>query len=342
MKLRSVWLPVLAAALVAGVLLGPRVHTHALPPAWPLPAVPQEPAALQAWVDAHERATPGLRPDNQARIVWADPARPSRTACAVVYLHGFSASQGEGAPTHQQLAHAFGCNLYLSRLPGHGLASPDALRGLTTDQLLQASMQALAIGHALGNKVIVIGTSMGGALALDLAALQPKAVDALVLWSPLVRERNNALQPMTWPWGSTWLRYARNHGSEILHGDSNSVYWASDTHLDGYRSLTDLTRGQMVPSTFARITAPVFMGYYYRDEQHQDPTVSVAAMLTMFDELGTPPTLKRKQDFVDADAHVIASPLRSHASGDVFAASRDFLQNVVGLVPVQQAAGPSR
>ncbi len=56
----------------------------------------------------------------------------------------------------------------------------------------------------------------------------------------------------------------------------------------------------------ARVIAPVFLGYYYRDEQHQDPTVSVAAMLAMYDRLGTPPTFKRKQDFPDAGAHVIS------------------------------------
>lgn len=37
----------------------------------------------------------GLRPDNEARVVWADSIR--RTPC-VVFLHGFSASRREGDP----------------------------------------------------------------------------------------------------------------------------------------------------------------------------------------------------------------------------------------------------
>ena len=335
MRRRYKGLLVATAVLAVAIAAGPRVHLHPLILSALPQAMPQTPAALQAWVDAGERAVSGLRPDNQARIVWADPAHPARTSCAIVYLHGFGASQGEGAPVHRQLAHAFGCNLYLSRLPGHGLVAADAMRGLDAQHLLQGAAQALAIGHVLGNKVIVIGTSTGGALALDLAARQPKQVDALVLWSPLVRERGNGLAPMLWPWGPSWLRYVKNHGGTIVHGRSDSVYWAADTHMDGYRSLTELTRGEMQPATFARVSAPVFLGYYYRDEQHQDPTVSVAAMLAMYDRLGTPPTFKRKQDFPDAGAHVIASPLRSQASAAVFAASRDFLQQVVGLVPVE-------
>ena len=334
MRCRYKLLLVSIVVLVIAALAGPRVQPHALH--WPSsqPALPQSPLALQAWLDAQERSVAGLRTDNQARIVWADPAHPARTACAIVYLHGFGASQGEGAPTHQRLAQVFGCNLYLARLPGHGLLAADAMRGLDAQQLLDAAAQALAIGHALGDKVIVIGTSMGGALALDLAAQRPQAIDALVLWSPLVREHDDVLTPMTWPWGATWLRYTRNHGSEIVHGKSDSLYWAADNHLDGYRSLTELTRGELLPATFARITAPVFLGYYYRDEQHQDPTVSVAAMLDMYNQLGTPAALKRKQDFPDAGAHVIASPLRSKSVDQVFAATRDFLQQVIGLRPL--------
>ncbi len=329
---------VLVAGLAVIALSGPRVNPHPLhwPPA--LATLPSAPAELQAWVDARERAAGTLRPDNQARIVWADPAHPARTACAIVYLHGFGASQGEGAPVHQRLAQAFGCNLYLARLPGHGLVAADAMRGLDAQQLLDAAAQAVAIGHALGDKVILIGTSMGGGLALDVAAHEPKAIDALLLWSPLVRESKNALAPLTWPWGLTWLRYTRNGGSDIVHGKSDSPYWGADVQLDGYRSLAELTRGELLPEQFARVTTPLFLGYYYHDEQHQDPTVSVASMLDMYTELGTPPALKRKQDFPDAGAHVIASPLRSKASDAVYQASRDFLQQVIGLTPAPAPA----
>ena len=321
----------LAAALLLGivVLSGPRVARRDLHVV--LPVVPASPAALDAWVVAHEAARSGIRPDNQARIVWADPVHPARTACAIVYIHGFGASQGEGAPVHRELAQDFGCNLYLSRLPGHGLSADDAMRGLDAQQLLDGASPALAIGHALGHRVIVIGTSMGGALALELAAQQPKQVDALVLWSPLVRERDDRLAPMFWPWGGVLLRYAYNHGGEIVRQPGRSTYWASAIHLDGYRSIAVLSRSALNPLAFARVRAPVFLGYYYRDAKNQDGTVSVPAMLGMFDQLGTPPLFKRKQDFPTAGAHVIASPLYSKSVEAVHRGTRDFLHQVAGL-----------
>lgn len=326
-KRRIAWWTALALGALAA--LGPRMQRRELKVK--LPEVPSAPGPLQAMVDAAEAAQPGIRPDNQARIVWADPRHPARTACAIVYLHGFGASQGEGAPVHRELARDFGCNLYLSRLPGHGLEAADAMRGLDAQQLLDGASRALAIGHALGDRVVVIGTSMGGALALELAAQRPDKVDALVLWSPLVRERDDRLAPMFWPWGSVLLRYAYNRGDEIVAQPGDSNYWARAIHLDGYRSVAVLSRSALNPRTFAKIHAPVFLGYYYRDEKNQDPTVSVAAMLAMFDELGTRAGFKHKQDFPEANAHVIASSLYSGSVDAVHQRSREFLHKVVAL-----------
>ncbi|MFR6382416.1 MAG: hypothetical protein ACLUOS_09655 [Odoribacter splanchnicus] len=38
---------------------------------------------------------------------------------------------------------------------------------------------------------------------------------------------------------------------------------------------------------FEKVSQPVFLGYYYKDSDHQDETIEVKAALNMFDELGT-------------------------------------------------------
>ena len=78
--------------------------------------IPNVPALgqLENFIAGNERSHK-LRPDNEARIVWADDSLKQKTACSIVYLHGFSASQAEGDPIHRNVAKAFGCNLYLAR-----------------------------------------------------------------------------------------------------------------------------------------------------------------------------------------------------------------------------------
>jgi len=331
----SVLLPLLACSALAAYALGPRVHP--VRPTVQVPEMPTDPTALETLVRAQEQAAGPLRPDTEARIVWAEPGHPHRTACSIVYLHGFSASQGEGSELARSLATDFGCNLYLSRLPGHGLSAPDAMKGLSAQKLADGAAQALGIGRALGERTIVIGTSTGGSLALLLAAQAPQDIQGLVLWSPLVRERGNQLNPVFYPWGMEMLRLSQNRGGAIRYKKSSSPVWASAIHVDGYRALAELTRGAMIEPTFRAVTAPTFVGYYYRDADHQDPTVSVAEIKTMADELGTPPAQKDVVDFPDAGTHVIPFPGLSHASDAVLSKTRDFLRNVVGLAPIATA-----
>jgi pimeloyl-ACP methyl ester carboxylesterase len=132
-----------------------------------MPQVP-EPSLLDNYI-ASKETKHKLKQNNEARIVWADSTR-SKTKYAVVYLHGFSASQEEGNPVHRRFAEKFGCNLYLSRLADHGIDTTEQLMLFTADRVWQSAKEALAIGKKLGDKVILMSTSTGGTLALIPAA----------------------------------------------------------------------------------------------------------------------------------------------------------------------------
>ncbi len=75
------------------------------------------------------------------------------------------------------------------------------------------------------------------------------------------------------------------------------------------------------------------MGYYYKNDTLQDHTVSVPAMLDMFEKLGTPDELKVKQPFPEAGEHVIGSYLTSGDLDGVRKATFLFLEEVVRLSP---------
>ena len=85
----------------------------------------------------------------------------------------------------------------------------------------------------------------------------------------------------------------------------------------------------MNPSTFNQVTQPVFSGFYYKNENEQDPVVSVAAMREMFQALGTPENKKVEMAFPNAGAHEIACHIVTDNHHQVKEATLSFLQQIV-------------
>lgn len=298
-----------------------------------LPAVSTDLAILDNEISSTERSNPLIKPDNEARIVWADSAY-QKTPYSIVYLHGFGASQAEGAPVHTQLSQKYGCNLYLARLKEQGIASDSAFKSMTAENFLESAKQAVAIGKAIGEKVIVMGTSTGAALGLYIAAENPD-IAGLILYSPIVEARNEQLGLLSKPWGTHLMEWIV--GSDYLIEEREGLdkqYWSRIYFIEGYTALSVLVEETMREEIFQKVKCPVFLGYYYKNEEEQDDVVSVAAMLEMYEQLGTPDSLKRKKAFPEAGNHVISSYIRSGDWKGVMGATDQFLSEVMHLQPV--------
>lgn len=329
MKKKSLWL-VLPLLLVIGYLMGPRPSTPAYRKE--LNSVPDEAPALEQYIQQQE-ARHKVKPDNEARVVWANDSTKAKTPYAIVYLHGFSASQGEGDPVHRDIARQFGCNLYLARLAEHGLDTVDALRKLTADKYWESAREALAIGKRIGEKVILMGTSTGGTNALQLAAAYHNDVEALVLLSPNIA----IFDPNAWllndPWGLQLATLVK--GSRYITTDDQrdiyKKYWYSHYRLEGVVALQEMLETSMLPATFQKVTQPTLLLYYYKDDIHQDSVVRVAAMKEMYNQLATPADLKRAVPLPATGNHVLGSPIKS---GDVEGVKREigaFLKDIVKM-----------
>jgi esterase/lipase len=268
---------------------------------------------LDKQINESERLVKGIKPDNQARIIWADSLKKEKTKIAFLYLHGFSASQAEGDPVHKDLAKKFNANIYLARLAEQGIEKGDStMINLTADNYEASAEKALDIANILGDEVIVIGTSAGGSLTLFLAS-RHSGIRAIVLYSPCVSLYDGTAMILNKPWG---LQIARQFTGGLVkkfesESEKHANYWQLHYRIEALVALQNLVSNTMKPENFSKIKCPVFLGYYYKNETEQDNTVSVPAMLKMFDELGTPPGLKQKKAFPDAGAHVIASYIRS-------------------------------
>lgn len=277
-----------------------------------IPPIVYEGAELESEI-RNEEGSHKLKPDNEARIIWANDSLKQKTEYAIVYLHGFSASQEEGDPVHINTAKKFGCNLYLSRLAEHGLDTAEALVNLTADNLWESAKEALRIGEKLGDKVILMGTSTGASLALMLAATFEARVYGLLLLSPNIAIADPAARLLNNPWGLQIARLVK--GSKYnFSKDQRDVYkkyWYSKYRLESTVALEEMLETSMVAATFAKVKQPALMLYYYKDDVHQDSVVSVEAMQKMFERLGTPKELKRAIAMPNTGDHVIGSYIKS-------------------------------
>jgi hypothetical protein len=108
-------------------------------------------------------------------------------------------------------------------------------------------------------------------------------------------------------------------------------YWTNHQRFEGITQFANFIETTMHENTFSKVKCPVFVGYYYKDEENQDKVVSVAAMRTMLEQLGTPPLWRREKAFPEADDHVIASHITSSDWVSVRLESERFLREVLRL-----------
>ena len=228
-----------------------------------------------------------------------------------MYLHGFSASSEEGAPFHQNIAKHFKANLYLPRLYGHGIDNESPLEEFTGDQYIASALEALEVAKTLGEQVILLGTSNGGALSLLLGD-DPEVV-IIGLYSPNIRIKNPLTGIGTLPWGLEIVTSALGTDYHIMQDvvSPKEQFWTTRYHIKAITHVQKLLEVAMIPETFEKIKKPVFMGYYYKDEVNQDDVVSVDAMIEMFDQLGTSTTQKEKMAFPKSGDHVMTSYITS-------------------------------
>jgi pimeloyl-ACP methyl ester carboxylesterase len=326
--------PVLRAA-VAGVvvlaavaLLGPRARVTgdvaSVEPTWD----------LDAWVRAREAEVAGIRPGDQKEILWADPSAPAHTELSVVYLHGFSADRHELSPVPERVAAALGANLFFTRLTGHG-QDGEAMASASALDWLQDTEEALTVGSRLGGKVVLIGTSTGGTLAVWGAA-QGRwrgRIAALVLVSPNLGVRDTNAEMLLWPWGGLLARAAlgRTRCFEALN-EEQARHWTTcypTPALLPMMALVDHVRGLDV----AGIDVPLLV-LYSRDDRVVDPGATERLFASW---KGEPRELVEVAGSDDPSAHLLAGDIASASSTDGVV---DTILSFLRSLPTPNREGP--
>ncbi|MER8915336.1 alpha/beta fold hydrolase [Mesorhizobium sp. M0761] len=256
----------------------------------------------QAYVAREEAAVPNIRDGLEKEIIWADPMVHARTPLAIVYIHGFSASKGEVRPLADEVADQLDTNLFYTRLTGHGQDGASMAQG-SVNAWINDYEEALAIGRAIGDKVIVIGTSTGGSLAA-WAATEPGASDgvaAIAFISPNFGIRASGAELLTMPWGRQIAEFVG--GKERSFPTRNALHEKLWTHT--YPMAAVLPMAALTNLAYAapveKATIPALFIFSDSDKVvRQDRTREIAG------RWGAPHELVPVDDNGDPDDHVIA------------------------------------
>ena len=288
------------------------------------PGLPAEIDEIEPWLEARESAVTGIRPGDAAAIAWADPSAPSRTPVSIVYLHGFSADRHEMEPVLSTLGRDVGANVVFARLRGHARDGA-AMAEATVEAWLDDTAAAFAMGSALGDRVVLVGTSTGGTLAV-WAAARPEAGErlaALVLVSPNFQPADRTSRVLLLPWGATLARLVV--GSERCFEPENEAqerHWTTCYPTSALTTMMALVE-HVRTMDLTGVRTPTLV-LYNPDDRVVDAKETLRVVAGMS---GTEPELRVVSATSDPSKHVLAGDILSPQSNEeVLATVLAFLQ----------------
>ncbi|WP_227285066.1 alpha/beta fold hydrolase [Boseongicola sp. H5] len=267
-----------------------------------------DPAAFYA---AREAMFDDITPGTEARIIWAGEAG-ARTPLSLLYIHGFSATSEEIRPVPDTVAAELGANLVYPRLTGHGrggVAMAEARAGDWIDD----TAEALAVARAVGERVLVIGTSTGATLAA-IAVTEPDMAEAIVgviMVSANFELANPAAVLLEWPAARVWVPWlVGDTRSFDVQNARHGTYWTSSYPTVAAVPLAALMR-EARSRDYTDVTAPLLSIY-----SPEDQVISAKAAQAFADGWGGPVTavpLDLTEEGADPYSHVIAGDILSPA-----------------------------
>lgn len=176
-------------------------------------------------------------------------------ALGVLILHGFTGGRATVEAVAPR-AEALGLPWRLPRLRGHW-TSPEDLVGVTYAHMLEDAAAALAELRGLAPRVALVGLSVGGLLALQLALDHPGDIDSLATLAPALRYVNPlaGLSPLLARFIPTWSGDPAGGFADpsLAARSGNYNSFPSATFASIYRA------GRQVEARLPQISAPLLV-----------------------------------------------------------------------------------
>ncbi|OIJ97118.1 alpha/beta hydrolase [Streptomyces colonosanans] len=201
----------------------------------------------------------------------AEPYRHEGGEIGVLLCHGFTGSPQSLRPWAEYLA-KHGLTVSLPLLPGHGTRWEDMQITGWQDWYAEVDRELRALRDRCA-QVFVFGLSMGGALALRLAAKHGEAVNGLVVVNPGNKVHGVAARAL--PVARHFVRSVKGIVSDIAKEDSEEVGY-DRIPLHAAHSLRNFF--QLVDGDLPQVTQPLLL--LHSPQDHVVPPADSARVLS--------------------------------------------------------------
>ena len=165
-----------------GIAIFPILTVEKLPNNFP--RVSNIPEDIDAYLEKQESEVSDIYPYAEKTVLWNN-SNKNRTKYSIVFIHGFTTTGYQSKEFLNKLSSELDANLFMTRLSGHGVPY-EGTKQMQIDKIMYDVSEAINIGEKIGENVILVGHSLGGALSM-LAAddeVLSKKIDTLVLFAP--------------------------------------------------------------------------------------------------------------------------------------------------------------
>ena len=247
------------------------------------------------------------------RSAWSSPGRPGPDGrlTGVLLSHGFTGSPVSIRPWAEHLADQ-GFAVAAPQLPGHGTRWQDMVP-TRYDDYREAIDRAFIDLRDRCDDVVVGGLSMGGCLALELAARRADEVAGVVVVNAAVASTNKQLKAL--PVLKHLVRAFPGIGNDIKAGGDEGGY--AKTPL---RSLDSMVRAwPQVRAALPQVTCPVLL---FRSTE--DHVVDPSSARIILESVGSSDT---REVLLHESWHVATL---DNDAPQIFAESAEFIRRVTG------------
>lgn len=237
-------------------------------------------------------------------------------AFGVLVIHGITANP-ETVREMEAPMKSLGLPVHIPVLRGHGADSPEKLRGVTWHEWISDAESALKDLLTEAEKAIIIGHSMGGLIAILLAAEHGSLIDSIILAGAAVQPASplapgkplSFLAPVVGKLFKKW-NFPPLYADPECARDHPNYLWAP---MESVLTLLDLTR------TARRRLADVLMPVLIL-QSRKDTRVAPESAEIIFSEVSTPEQNKRivwfeKTDhemFLDCERKLVAEVITKY------------------------------